>query len=278
MTQSQREERPKHPVARITSRQHAVVKTFRAVARGDESRALIDGWHLLHEAAASGLTIDMVALAHPPDAPADELLIRQLEPTGALVSVTSSVMDAVSPVRTPSGVVAIVQKRQWDVASLFTAQPSLVVLAVDLQDPGNAGAVIRSAEAGGASGVILAGASTDAWNWKALRAAMGSTFRVPVFNERDPRAALARLRAAGLNVIATTPHDGAEMYDVDLAAPCVIVIGGEGPGLPPELLNHANERLRIPMAAGVESLNAAVAAAVVVYEAARQRRARRTSA
>ena len=122
MSQSQRDERSKHPATNITSRQHALVKTFRAVARGDKSGALIDGWHLLHEAAASGLTIDTVALAHPPEAHADELLIRQLEPTGALVFVTSSVMEVLSPVRTPSGVVAIVQKRQWDFASLVTDQ------------------------------------------------------------------------------------------------------------------------------------------------------------
>jgi TrmH family RNA methyltransferase len=260
-------------VAIIASRRHAIVKTFRAVAHGDPSRALIDGWHLLHDAVAAGIAIDTVALVDPPAADADRALTQRLDSSGAVVRVTPSVMEALSPVRTPSGVVAIVRKRERAFESLLTTPPALVVVATDLPDPGNAGALIRSAEAGGASGVILAGVSADAWNWKALRAAMGSTFRVPVLDERDAPAALARLRHAGLVIVATTPRGGASMYSVDLARPCAVVIGGEGAGLSGAMLDAADVRLNIPMAAGVESLNAAVAAAVIVYEAARQRRA-----
>ena len=274
MSQAERGPLLHHRTTTITSRQHAVVKAFRAVARGDASRALIDGWHLLHEAAASRIDIETVALVRPPEARAEQRLMRTLEPRGVVVHVTAAVMDALSPVRTPSGVAAIVRRRDHTFASLVTTAPSLVVMAVDLQDPGNAGAVIRSADAGGASGVVLAGSSADVWSWKALRAGMGSTFRVPAVNDKNPLAALDRLREAGLRVVATTPHDGVEMYDVDLTQPTVVVIGGEGPGLAVDILERADARLRIPMAVGVESLNAAVAAAVVVYEAARQRRAR----
>ena len=195
------------------------------------------------------------------------MLVRTLD----VVEVSPSVMDALSPVRTPSGVVAIVRKRTWPDAALLDRQPALIVVAMDLQDPGNAGAVIRSAEAGGATGVLFTGASADPWGWKTLRAAMGSTFRLPIVTAGDALSACDRICRAGTRLIAATPRDGVSLYETDLQGPVAIVIGGEGAGISAALLERADERLTIPMAEGVESLNAAVAAALVVYEAARQR-------
>jgi RNA methyltransferase, TrmH family len=168
-----------------------------------------------------------------------------------------------------------VRKRRWPPNALVEPPPALIVMATDLQDPGNVGAVVRSAEAGGATGVMLTGASADPWGWKALRAAMGSTFRMPVVSATDALTGCDRIASAGVRVIAATPRDGPAMYEVDLRGPVAIVIGGEGAGVTPDLLARADERLTIPMAAGVESLNAAVAAALLVYEAARQRRTHR---
>ena len=258
------------PVAIVTNRQHAIVKTCRAVARGDAERALIDGWHLLHDAVAAGLAIDTVAVVGTPPTAADAALVHRLG--RYVVPVSASVMDALSPVRSPSGVVAIVSQKTWPFAALLSPAPALVVIADGLQDPGNMGAVIRAAEAGGASGVLITGASANPWGWKALRAAMGSTFRLPVVAEPAVMRACDRLRAAAVRLLATTPRDGAPLYEIDLRGPAAVLIGGEGPGLPADLIARADTRLSIPMADPVESLNAAVAAALVVYEAARQRR------
>ena len=181
-------------------------------------------------------------------------------------------MNAISPVRTPAGVVALATRREYPLERLLQPAPALVVLAADIQDPGNVGAIVRSAEAGGATGVLLTGASSDPWGWKALRAAMGSTFRLPIFRSRGDTP-LADLRSRGLTIIATVPRGGTEMHRVDLRTPTVIVIGSEGAGLDERLVRAADVELSIPMHGPVESLNVAVAAALLVYEARRQREA-----
>jgi TrmH family RNA methyltransferase len=142
---------------------------------------------------------------------------------------------------------------------------------MDSQDPGNVGAIVRSAEAGGASGVQFTGSSADPWGWKALRAAMGSTFRVPVLRQPDSAVALAHLRDAGLALLATVPRDGTPMLDVDMRGPLTLILGGEGRGLDQTTMDAADQRVSIPMSGEVESLNVAVAAGLLVYEARRQR-------
>lgn len=255
----------------IASRRHPIVTTFRDVARGHDTRALVDGWHLLHEAAAAGLTIETIAISADTPSGADAALIDELSRRATVVTVTRAVMQAVSPVRTPSGVAALVRRCESDRQQLWSPDPALVLIAVDVQDPGNAGAIIRSAEAGGATGVIFAGASADPWSWKSLRAAMGSTFRLPVRQERDALGLLQTLRAAGLRVFAAVPRDGTAMHDANLRDKTALLLGGEGGGLSAALVAGADAAISIPMATKVESLNAAVAAAVLVYEARRQR-------
>jgi TrmH family RNA methyltransferase len=146
-----------------------------------------------------------------------------------------------------------------------------VLVATDVQDPGNAGAIVRSAEAGGATGVWFTGSSADPWGWKALRAAMGSTFRVPVMRSGDATAAVDWLRAAGLSILATAASSAATMYDVNLAGAVGILLGSEGRGLSEELIARADARISIPMSGPIDSLNVAAATAVLVYEARRQR-------
>src|SRR5262245_51774991 len=257
----------------ITSRQHPVVKRFRAAARGDRTSALVDGWHLLAEARRALLEVEVVAIAgNPPDRAAAHL-IRDLEAATRVVTVSTEVMHAISPVRSPSGVAALVRRRTASVAATLRPAPALAVVAVDLQDPGNGGALIRAAEAGGATGVIFCGASVDPWGWKALRAAMGSTFRLPVAREPDAEAMVAALQQAGLRVAATVPRGGVPMHHVGLGGDLALLVGGEGEGLSKTLVDSADLTISIPMSGHVESLNVAVAAAVLIYEARRQRAA-----
>jgi TrmH family RNA methyltransferase len=255
----------------ITSRQHPVVKRFRAVARGDRTAALVDGWHLIAEARRASLDIEVVAIAGDPPDRAMAHLVRDLAGFTQVVSVSTDVMHAISPVRSPSGVAALVRRRTAAVGATLAPAPALVLVAVDLQDPGNGGALIRAAEAGGATGAIFCGASVDPWGWKALRAAMGSTFRLPVAREPDAAAVVAALQRGSLRVAATIPRGGAPMHDVDFADGVALLVGGEGEGLSAMLVDAADLTISIPMSGHVESLNVAVAAAVLIYEARRQR-------
>jgi TrmH family RNA methyltransferase len=260
-------------VAVITSRQHALVTRFRAAARGDDPCALVDGWHVLHEAASAGMVIEVVAVTAEAAASAElHEMLSTLTPVTA-VTVSAAVMSAMSPVRTPGGVVALVRRLDCSLVAALRPSPALAVVAIDLQDPGNAGAIVRAAEAGGATGVVFAGASADPWGWKALRAAMGSTFRLPVIQSRDSAGLLDALLADRVSLVAAVPRGGIAMDAVDLTSPTALVIGGEGGGVPAAWLDRAATRASIPMAPPVESLNAAIAAAVLVYEARRQRHA-----
>ena len=255
----------------ISSRHHPIVREFRDLARGAGPLMLLDGWHLLSEAAAANLSVEKIAVCGPPTAK-EKVIVDRLRRRGALVvEVSGSVLNALSPVNSPTGVVASARIPSVRSATMLTPAPALVLAAASLQDPGNAGAIIRSAAAAGATGVVLDDLSADPWGWKALRASMGSAFHVPVVRSRALSALIKDWKASGVRIVATGPRDGASMYDVDFTKPTALLLGGEGAGLPAELASLATTRVTIPMHGGVESLNAAVAAAVIMYEAQRQR-------
>jgi RNA methyltransferase, TrmH family len=255
----------------ITSRQHAIVKRCRAIARGDSTQLLLDGWHLIEDARAVGLDVELVAVRDDVAADHAAALARMAAAGMTIARVSDRVMDAISPVRTSSGVIAIAHRPRTDARALLAPAPALVVAAIGVQDPGNVGALIRSADAGGATGVLLDTDSADPWGWKALRASMGSAFRLPVMRAEDAPDHLRQWRDAGLAIVATDPHTGVDVQAADLTGPLVFVMGAEGTGLPATAMEAADVRVRIPMRARVESLNVAVAAALLVYEAARQR-------
>jgi TrmH family RNA methyltransferase len=176
----------------------------------------------------------------------------------------------------PQGVAALVEPPQFSLTEALVGPAPLVVLTAALQDPGNFGTIVRSAEAFGATGVIALPGTVDVWNAKALRASAGSAFRVPVVAEKA-NAALAALRERGIRLVAAIAaigdREAIPCTDVDLKAPTAILIGNEGSGLSQDLLERADAHVAIPMPGPVESLNAAVAASVLLYEAARQRNA-----
>jgi len=265
------------PSARITSRQNSIVARYRAVAHGDvDDVLLLDGAHLVRDAIAAGLAIEHVAVdVNATKRSEIATLMESLRAARAdAVTVTAPVMAALSPVRSSSAIVAIARRPSRSFGDLYAAPrnaAALVVIACDIQDPGNLGAIVRVAEAGGASGVIAAGASADPFGWKALRGSMGSALRLPVRRLDDPRAAATDARQHRCRIVATVPRGGRSIFDVDLRSPLAVLVGGEGPGLPQDVIDAADERITIPMQTPVESLNAATTAALVVYEARRQR-------
>lgn len=266
-------------VERISSRQNPVVKRFRDLARASRAEdVLLDGEHLVQEALACGIAVEVAAFAetrlHAAGSPLGRVARDVAARGGRVLTVSEPVLAAMSPVQNPSGVVAIGRARPAGARTVMAAAgvPLVVVLA-GLQDPGNVGAIIRAAAAFGASGVIATAGSADPFGWKALRGAMGGTFRIPV-TAREPLADVtAAAGAAGVRLVAAVPRGGTPLPALDLRAPTALLVGAEGAGVPAEIADTVRETVTIPMDAPVESLNVAVAAAVILYEAMRQRRA-----
>jgi TrmH family RNA methyltransferase len=231
----------------------------------------LEGARLVAEALRSDVAIRVAMVTSEGMARDDiRLLADRLDRGGAeVISVPPAVMSVVSGVRSPSPIVALAD-RPLPPADRIYSSPSLIVIAVDVQDPGNMGAIVRVAEAAGATGVIGAGSSADPYSPKALRGSMGSALRLPIA-EAPAAAAIGEAKRHGCRVLATVPRAGRPVFDLDLIGSIALLIGGEGAGLPTPLIDVADEAVTIPMRSGVESLNAAVTAAVVLYEAYRQR-------
>jgi TrmH family RNA methyltransferase len=260
-------------VRRISSRQNALVSTFREAARGDlAGRVLLDGTHLVSEALTAGVRIrDVVVGSEALSRPEILTLAERVARSGAAVmSATAPVMSAVSPVRSASPIVAIAD-RPNHAERMFSRRDPFVLVACDIQDPGNIGAIARVAEAAGAAGLIVAGASANPFNWKALRGSMGSALRLPIAIVPDLDQAVGRARRAGCRIVATVPRGGDSLANASLAGAVAVLVGGEGQGLPAATIAAADDCLTIPMEMPVESLNAAVTAALIAYEARRQR-------
>lgn len=260
----------------ITSRRHPLVQAARdARSGGTDQPLLLDGWHLLVEAVAAGIAIDAVVVDRAPTEAAAARALDTLATGGAqVVTASDDVLQAMSPVRTPSGVVALARRPETSLARVFAASPAFVLVAVDVQDPGNMGALVRTAEAAGATGVVAAGASADPLGWKALRASMGSAFRVPLARTPEVDEVVAAARAVRAAVVALVPRDGVAPEAIDAASPVALLMGGEGPGLPRAVIAAADLAVTLPMRAPVESLNVAVAGALALYAVATRRPAR----
>ena len=171
----------------------------------------------------------------------------------------------------PQGVAALVEAPQFTLQAMYQNSPGripLVVIAAGLQDPGNLGTLIRSAEAFGATGMILLPGTVSLWNAKTLRASSGSAFRLPVV-ALTADDAFATLRARGIRIFAAVARDGDS--EADLRGPSALLVGNEGSGLPDAWIEKADARVTIPLPGAVESLNAAIAGSVLLYDAMRQR-------
>jgi TrmH family RNA methyltransferase len=260
----------------ISSRQNSTVRAFRELAASPDAtgtRLLVDGVHLVREALAAGAEFEAVAVASSRlSAETEEgRVARALESGGASVfAVADSVFSAMSPVRSPSGIVAIARRTPCAPSRIFSVQDAFTLIAMDIQDPGNLGALIRTAEAGGVTGVLTAGASANPFGWKAVRGSMGSALRLPIAAGLDADAALASVRNAGAKIVAAALHGGRTPEAVEWRRPLALVLGGEGAGLSERVVAQCDERVTIPMAWPVESLNVAVAGALLIYAARRR--------
>ena len=254
-----------------------MVRAYRELASEpdrDGARMLLDGAHLVRDAHAAGLTFESVAVAASrlADHTEEGELARALESAGVpVVTVSDAVFAAISPVRSPSGVIAIARRAPSDISAICASKRGFTLVAVDVQDPGNLGALIRAAEAGGVTGMVVAGTSAYPFSWKALRGSMGSALRLPVAHAADLNATVSCLRANGTKTVAAVPRGSRGPDDIDWRGAVALFLGGEGPGLGANVVSQCDDHVTIPMAPHVESLNVAVAGGILIYAARRQR-------
>ena len=266
----------------ITSRQNPLVARFRA-ARAEQSprrHLLLDGPRLVGEAQATQTSVEVAIFSATALGGRNRRLIELADTLSAsgveVFSASDAVIEAASPVRRPSGVVALAIHQPHPLEQIITETGSgLVVAAVGVQDPGNVGAIIRAADAGGAGAVVVSGGSADPFGWRALRGAMGSSLRLPVAIVDDLPGLIGAARARGSQVVATVPRGGTGLYETDLTGPRLVLIGQEGAGLASDIDASADLRVSIPMRRRVDSLNVSAAAALIIYEARRQTLRRR---
>lgn len=260
----------------VTSRDNRMLKQFRAALQGTgltpEGLAAVEGPRIVAEALASGLEI-VAVLFSPSGERHFEELEEQVPKSARRLQVSDRLFASVAETQAPQGIAALLrpQRAGFDAFLRPSSGQPLVVVLVGVQDPGNAGTVLRTAEAFGASGAMLTAGTAHPWSPKAIRASAGSVLRLPAVHGVAPAVALAQLRMAGFITYAATLDGAALPSQVDLTAPVALLIGNEGAGLPPEVARSADSTLRIPLVGGVNSLNAAMAATVLLYEAARQR-------
>jgi len=237
-------------------------------ARDAERAFVVEGAKVVGEALDAGAPIQSAFVA--PGAPAE--LVERLLAAGARVhELEPGVMERVADTVKPQPVAAVVG--YVDVGMDSLRDGSMVVACVDVRDPGNAGTVLRTAEAAGADGVICCEGSVDVYNPKTVRASAGSLFHVPVVVGETPHAVADAMGRFGYTRVATVARDGADYADVDLTGRVALFLGNEAVGLPATVVDDVDLEVSIPMAGRSESLNVGMAAAVLCFEAARQRRA-----
>ncbi|HZQ84463.1 MAG TPA: RNA methyltransferase [Acidimicrobiales bacterium] len=234
-------------------------------ARQAERAFVLEGEKLLTEAVNAGVSVESVYLA-PGANVADTLLGR----AARVFDLAPGVMERVADTVSPQPVLAVAPYVDSPLDALES--PTFVVVCVDLRDPGNAGTVLRSAEAAGADGVIFCVGAVDVYNPKTVRASAGSLFHVPVVAGGEPVSVVQALGQQGLRTLGASARGGTDYAATDLTGPLALVVGNEAHGLPADVAAALDDRITIPMAGRSESLNAGMATAVLCFEAARQRR------
>jgi TrmH family RNA methyltransferase len=260
----------------VTSAANPVVKRVRLLAdrkhRRHQQAFVVEGLQPVWRAVSAGRQLDAVILA--PELltnPAALDMVAGLERDGVAVTrVSAELFGRLSDRDGPAGLAAIVRGGVGELSELAVAPHSVFVVLHELQNPGNIGTIIRTADAAGAAGVILLGRTADPLSGTAIKASMGSLFAVPVVAVAEQPELLDWARANGVRLVAMSGAGIDDLWSAGLPRPLAILLGNEGAGLPDTLLAAAAQRVRIPMSGTAESLNVAAAAAVVLYELKRR--------
>ncbi len=262
-------------VRELTSATNSLVKVFRRALAEGVTR---DGWlcgegpHFLEEALKPGsqAVVHSVLLAAG-SAERHRSLLEQLPRESEVASVPERLFQQIAGTQTPQGIAALVELHPFDLQTVVASQNAILVIACGLQDPGNMGTIIRSADALGASAVVALAGTVSPFNPKAVRSCVGSIFRMPVFVSIKPGTLFKLLRNSGVRILGADRHSTVDVSNANLRGAAALLVGQEAAGLPPEISREADELLSIPIRTEADSLNAATAAAIFLYEIARQR-------
>jgi TrmH family RNA methyltransferase len=263
-------------VTLITSPDNRYIRLYRGLSRRKARRETgllpLEGFRLVEEAVIQGLGAEAVLLREG-ESPTAFAFLTGLPRETPVYHVEQALFARTAHTESPQGILALVRRPSRELADLFQKQPALLLVVDRLQDPGNLGTMIRSAAASGAGGVALLPGTVDAANPKVLRASMGACFRLPVVE-----TGWAKLREMlgrhGVKLFAASGKAATSYDRVDWRNPVAVAVGNEGAGISAEITVAADGTVTVPMAGGVESLNAAIAMSVIFFEAARQRRGR----
>jgi len=267
---------------RIEGRHNPLIKQLRqAFSRSeltDSGDCAIEGFRIVEEAIRSGLRISAVFFRESAQDRAERLL-PQIGAQVETLLLPDKLFDSLVPSESPQGVAALVRLKTFSLDDLIErSHVGPIIALASLQDPGNLGTILRSAEAFGSAGLILGEGTVSIYNSKVVRGSAGSVFRLPVIHAHEKSASeklkdvSEKLRADGVRLMATSSHKGTPLDQADLKRPVAIFFGNEGAGLPRDVVAQLDEVVAIPHSAQVESLNAGVAASIVLYEAARQKK------
>lgn len=257
----------------ITSVQNPRVKQWADLltkkGRDQQGKYILEGTHLVVEALSSDCDVECVV--YDAEHPLPDELVPYQSTECEWIQVHKNVLHKCTSTHTPQRVFAVVAKREHLEDQLWSDQQPLVVVLDEVQDPGNVGTIIRSAEASGATAIIVGRGSADIYNPKTIRAAMGSVLRMPIY-EGDLLTYIQKAHERGIRMISTgLADDSRHCYEIDWTAPHWFVIGNEGAGVSAAIQAEVDEVVTIPMVGRTESLNAAMAATVLLFEAMRQR-------
>ena len=262
-------------IPEITSTANPLLKSFRrALAEGVTRQGwlAVEGPFLVEEA----LRAREIAQIHSVMVSREGLerlkaLVERLPADVEVSYISNKLFGQISQTEHPQGIAVLVELKNPLLDDILHQPNVLLIVACGLQDPGNLGTILRSAQAFGANGLITLEGTVSPFNPKAMRASAGAVFHVPSFAGAEPDALFKKLRAAGVRMVAADPHSPSRVSDSNLRGPLAILIGQEAAGLSPEIARQADLKVSIPIRAGMDSLNAATAASIILYEAARQR-------
>ncbi len=253
----------------ITSRDNKYVKLTKSLStkqgRDKEGLFMIEGYRNAHDAASKGAQIEFILVSDK--CTYDLSVFKKYK----MFTLAPRIFDYVSETVTPQGVIAVCRMREYEFSDIELGENSLVVVCENLQDPGNAGTIIRTADAAGAKAVIMAKGSVDLYNPKVVRSLMSSLFSIKVIRNKNIDSIFGYLRSNNIKSVAgALGEKSVGLFDADLKGNCAVFIGNEGNGLTKETIRRCETSVTIPMLGGAESLNASAAAAVMMYEHVRQ--------
>ncbi len=260
----------------LSSKDNSTILYLRSLSdpkrRKKEKAFLIEGLKMVEEALRDNLGVKTVVAAPSLVQHHGKGVLKLAESRGIdVLWISERLMDALSESKTPQPVMAEVTMKHHSEEGLLANEAGLIIIAHQLQDPGNIGTIIRTTEAVGASGLAITQNTVDPFNAKAIRASMGSILRLPIVLIGDISVFIKKCKQKGFQTAATVLTGEKTHFDINLTKPTVVVLGQEGAGLPQDIMAEIDLRVRIPMAATIDSLNVATAAAVILYEAMRQR-------